>query len=238
MAFHQREFAGVAAKAQNASGRNRLEGANQAGVLRGEEIRIGELLDLVGETHEVGGHVGTGGLSRNDEIGLDLRLALRTKARSGKRQGGSSKKAASAEWCHRDSMEKRARTISVFILHRLHGQEGEVVDEADFFLHEGLAVADAGEQAVVARLSEGALANFFFGNKEAAAGGLVGVLRAVGHEGQMALLDEGRDVDDEAGAHVGVEAGVDDLEGAMRFSAGVDLLQAGEEAGFGSRAWR
>ena len=30
----------------------------------------------------------------------------------------------------------------------LHRQEGEVVDEADFFLDEGLAVADAGEQAV------------------------------------------------------------------------------------------
>ena len=48
----------------------------------------------------------------------------------------------------------------------------------------------------------------------------------------MALFDEGRDVDDEAGAHIGVEAGVDDLEGAMRLGAGVDFLQAGKKAGF------
>ncbi|MGA9061398.1 MAG: hypothetical protein WB341_06990 [Terracidiphilus sp.] len=34
------------------------------------------------------------------------------------------------------------------VLHGLNRQEREVVDEADFFLHEGLAVADAGEQAV------------------------------------------------------------------------------------------
>ena len=43
-----------------------------------------------------------------------------------------------------------------------------------------------------------------------------------------------RDVNDEAGAHVGVEAGVDDLEGPVRFRAGVDLLQAGKKAGFGA----
>ena len=49
---------------------------------------------------------------------------------------------------------------------RLHGQEGEIVDETNLFLHEGLAVANAGEQAVVARLGEGALANLLFGNKE------------------------------------------------------------------------
>ena len=54
------------------------------------------------------------------------------------------------------------------ILDRLHGQQGEVVDEADFFLHEGLAVANAGEQSVVARLGKGAFANLFFGNKEPA----------------------------------------------------------------------
>ena len=91
-------------------------------------------------------------------------------------------------------------------------------------MDERFAVADAGEQAVVARLGEGALANLFFGNEEAAAGRLIGVLRTIGHQRQMALLDEGRDVDDEAGAHVGVEAGIDNLEGPMRFGSGVDLL--------------
>jgi len=40
-------------------------------------------------------------------------------------------------------------------------------------------------------------------------------LGAVGEEGLETLLDEGCDVDDEGGADVGVEAGVEDLEGAV-----------------------
>ena len=72
----------------------------------------------------------------------------------------------------------------------------------------------------MAGFGEGALADLFFGDKQGAAGFLIGILRLVSHERQMALLDEGRDVHDEAGAHVGIEAGVDDLEGAMGLAAG------------------
>ncbi len=97
----------------------------------------------------------------------------------------------------------------------LDGEQGEVVDEADFFLNEGVPVFDACQQAVVTGLGEGALADFFLGDEEATAGRLVGVLRLIGHERGMTLLDEGRDVNDEGGTHVGVEAGVDDLERAM-----------------------
>ena len=65
---------------------------------------------------------------------------------------------------------------------RLHWEKSEVVDQADFLLDEGLAVADAGEQAVVTGFGKGAFANFFFRDKQSAAGFLVGVLRTVGHE--------------------------------------------------------
>src|SRR5579863_3577278 len=45
----------------------------------------------------------------------------------------------------------------------------------------------------------------------------------------MTLLDEGRDVHDEVGAHVSIKTGVHDLEGAMRLAACVNLLQPGEK---------
>ena len=106
----------------------------------------------------------------------------------------------------------------------LNGQEGQVVDETGLLLDEGLAIADPGEQAVVAGLGIGTLANLFFGNKERIAGRLVGVLRAVGHEGGVALIDEGRDVDDEGGADVGVEAGLNYFEGAMGRTEGRWLI--------------
>jgi len=99
----------------------------------------------------------------------------------------------------------------------LNGQEGQVVDETGLLLDEGLAIADPGEQAVVAGLGIGTLANLFFGNKERIAGRL-------GHEGGVALIDEGRDVDDEGGADVGVEAGVNDFEGAMGRTEGRWLI--------------
>jgi len=44
----------------------------------------------------------------------------------------------------------------------LHGEEGEVVDEADFALDEGFAVADSGEETVVTGFAEGALSDLFF----------------------------------------------------------------------------
>ncbi len=94
-------------------------------------------------------------------------------------------------------------------------EEHEVVYEGYFFLDEGFGVADAGEQAVVAGGGEGALADVFFGDEEGSALGLGGVLGAVGHEGVEALLDVGGDVDDEGGAYVGVEAGVEDFVGAV-----------------------
>ena len=117
-------------------------------------------------------------------------------------------------------------------LNGLHGEQCQVVDEAGFLLHEWFTVADAGEQAVMARLGEGALANFFFWDEERAAGRLVGILRLVGHQRCVALLDKGRDVDDEGGAHIGVETGVDDFEGTMRRRGCFHFGQAGEEAGF------
>ena len=101
-------------------------------------------------------------------------------------------------------------------LNALHRELDEVVDESDFFLHERLGVADAGEQAVVAGGGEHALADVFFGDEEAGAGGLVAVLRAVGEQRLLAGFDVRRDVDDEGGADVGVERGVEDLVGAVR----------------------
>ena len=105
----------------------------------------------------------------------------------------------------------------------MDGKEHQVVDETDLFLYEGLGVADAGEQAVVACGGEGALADVVFGDEEAAAGGCVAVLGAVGEQRLEAGLDVGRDVDDEGGADVGVERGVENLVGAVRSagSAGV-----------------
>ena len=52
-------------------------------------------------------------------------------------------------------------------------QVHQVGDQGDFFLDEGLGVADAGEQAVVAGGGEGALANVFFRDEEAGAWGLL-----------------------------------------------------------------
>ena len=81
---------------------------------------------------------------------------------------------------------------------------------------------------------EGALADVFFGDEEAGAGCLLSVLGAVGEEGLEALLDEWGDVDDEGGADVGVERGVEDLVGAVGCMAawGFDLGEAADEAGF------
>ena len=83
-------------------------------------------------------------------------------------------------------------------------------------MHEGLGVADTGEETVVTRGGEGSLADIFFGDEEASALRLSGVLRAIGEERLEALLDEWRDVDDEAGTDIRVEARVKNLEGTMR----------------------
>ena len=52
----------------------------------------------------------------------------------------------------------------------MDGEEHEVFGQGYFFLDEGLGVADAGEEAVVAGGGEGALADVFFGDEEAGAG--------------------------------------------------------------------
>src|ERR1039458_8771484 len=83
----------------------------------------------------------------------------------------------------------------------------------------------------MARFSEGPVANLLCRNKKARAARLVGVLRGISYQSMMSLLDEGSDIDDEAGAHIGVEAGIDDLEGPVRDQAGIHLGKAGEEAG-------
>ncbi len=78
----------------------------------------------------------------------------------------------------------------------------------------------------MARDREGALADFFLGNEKTASLLLVGILRAIGHERAVAVFDERRDVYDEAGADVGIEAGVDDLEGSVRCSLACDPTRA------------
>ena len=82
---------------------------------------------------------------------------------------------------------------------------------------------------------EGALANVFFRDEEARAGGLGSVLRAIGEQGLQAGLDVGGDVDDEGGADVGVEGGVEDLVGAVGCAVLGGEIQTGKpggEAGF------
>ncbi len=77
----------------------------------------------------------------------------------------------------------------------------------------------------MACFGEGAFANFLFAHEECVAGGLVGILGAVGDQGGKALLDEGGDVYDEGGADVGVEAGIEDFEGAVEVEGeGVSTL--------------
>ena len=80
---------------------------------------------------------------------------------------------------------------------------------------------------------EGAFTYVFFGDKEAGAGWLLSVLGAVGEEGLETLLCEWRDVDDEGGADVGVEGGVEDLVGAVGCvsARGFDFGEAADEAG-------
>jgi hypothetical protein len=122
----------------------------------------------------------------------------------------------------------------------LHWKKHDVINKADLFLDERFGVADAGEQAVVARSSEGALADLFFGDEEACALRLSAVLGAIGEEGLETLLNEWGDVDDEGWPDVGVEAGVEDFEGAVRGCGwfgvcdrrGYNFGEAADEAGF------
>src|SRR5579884_2056495 len=101
-----------------------------------------------------------------------------------------------------------------------HRDGGEVIEQADFFLHKRFGVSDAGEQAVEAGHGFGARADFGLEGEEAGAFGLIVILRAVGHERLEAAFEMRSDIDDEGGAHVVVEAGVEDFEGAVRASDG------------------
>src|ERR1700679_87455 len=69
------------------------------------------------------------------------------------------------------------------VLDALDGQGHQVGDAGDLALDEGLGIAHAGQQAVVAGGGEGALADVFFGDEKACSGGLRSVLRAVGQQG-------------------------------------------------------
>ena len=82
-------------------------------------------------------------------------------------------------------------------------------------MNEWLGIADASEQSIVARCSEGALADLLFRYEETCSGGLCPVLRSVGEQRLQAGLDVCRDIDDEGGADVSVERGVEDLVGAV-----------------------
>jgi hypothetical protein len=115
----------------------------------------------------------------------------------------------------------------------LDWEEHEVFGEAYFFLDKGLGVADSGEEAVVARGGEGALADVFFRDEEASALWLRCVLGTVGEEGLEALLDEWCDVDYEGGADVGVKGGIENFVGAVWWMAAgcFDFAKAADEAG-------
>ena len=76
----------------------------------------------------------------------------------------------------------------------------EVCDERDLLLNEGFCIADTGEQAVVTRGREGALANLLLGDEEAGALRLVAILGPVGEQRGEPGLHVGGDVDDEGWA--------------------------------------
>ena len=120
-------------------------------------------------------------------------------------------------------------------LNGLNRKKYQVINQADFFLNEGLCIANASEQAIVTGSREGSFANLFFGDEEACAFRLGAVLRAIGQQGLQALLGKGCDVDHKAGAHIGIEAGVENLEGSMgrvRLAWGYHFGKAADEAGF------
>ena len=87
----------------------------------------------------------------------------------------------------------------------------------------------------MARGGECSFADLFFGDEETGALRLSAVLRAIGQKRLKTLVYEGRDVDDEGGANVGIETRIEDLVGAMRrvgFALRDDLGEAADEAGF------
>ena len=127
------------------------------------------------------------------------------------------------------------RWIGNSTLNGLNRKKYQVINQTDFFLNEGLCIADASEQAIMTGSREGSFANLLFRNEEADTFRLRAVLRAVGQQGLQALLSKRCDVNHKAGAHIGVEAGVENFEGAMgwvRFAWRYDLGETADEAGF------
>src|SRR5947209_18006597 len=98
---------------------------------------------------------------------------------------------------------------------RLNGKKHQIVNQPDLLLDEGLRISHSCKQTIMPCCGEGALPNVFLRNKEQAACRLIRILRAVGQQRLKTLLDEGCDVDDEGGADVGVEGGVENLVGAV-----------------------
>ena len=128
-----------------------------------------------------------------------------------------------------------------------------MVHEANFFLNEGLGVLHSGEQAIEAGHRFHAGTNFLFRHKELRALGLLRVLGFVGQQRLESPFEVIGDVDDEGWADVGIEGGVEDLEGAnwglspvsswssacrvmaqrlFVYGIQVEFLEAGEKAGF------
>ena len=89
-------------------GREGFELADEAGVGWGEEAGVGELLDFVGESDEVGGDVGAGGLGgdfQGDGVGwggLGTFFPLNSEGDGGGGEGGGGDKGAAGDGFHGD----------------------------------------------------------------------------------------------------------------------------------------
>ncbi len=99
------ELAGVAAEPQHAMRRQRLELANEAGVLQRKETRVVELLHFIGQAHEVGRHVRACCLGRKGERELGCRLALCAQAGGNRGSCGGGDKIAATDCSHNYSSE-------------------------------------------------------------------------------------------------------------------------------------
>ena len=126
----------------------------------------------------------------------------------------------------------RRHGFDVVWLNRGDGEMHQVLHHGDFLLDEGFSVADTGEQAVMASRRESALANVVFRDEESSSCRLGAVLGTIGEQGLQAGFDMGRYIDDEGGAHVRVQGGVQDLVRAMRGAWDIKLGETGREAGF------
>src|SRR4051795_8866501 len=77
-------------------------------------------------------------------------------------------------------------------LERLHRDQGKIVHQADLLLHEGLAIQNACKQTVMTGFRERPFPNLLFRNKQSAPRRLIRILRSIGHQGSMPLLDKRR----------------------------------------------